>query len=108
VIQNGRTTRIGKVDQPTKIANAARRRGRTGLFSGKSFGVKADGLSLRPENPTNARDAYKIMAVTQLKRKAKRNQAIANNRTAAIKQLTRKPEVKKVDVEAIKASFAQK
>ncbi len=48
------------------------------------------------------------MAVTQLKRKAKRNQAIANNRTAAIKQLTRKPEVKKVDVEAIKASFAQK
>jgi hypothetical protein len=48
------------------------------------------------------------MAVTQLKRKAKRNRAIANNKTAAIKQLTQKPDIKKVDVEAIKASFAQK
>ena len=48
------------------------------------------------------------MAVTELKRKARRNRAIANNKVSAIKQLLRKPTIKNVDVEAIKASFAEK
>ncbi|GAB3956244.1 hypothetical protein GCM10028805_45500 [Spirosoma harenae] len=56
--------------------------------------------------PTNL--VYTIMAVTELKRKARRNRAVANNKTAAIKQLLRKPIIKNVDVEAIKASFAEK
>ncbi len=48
------------------------------------------------------------MAVTELKRKGRKNRAIANNKTAAIKQLLRRPTIKNVDVEAIKASFAEK
>ncbi|QJW89858.1 hypothetical protein HNV11_10960 [Spirosoma taeanense] len=48
------------------------------------------------------------MGITELKRKGRRNRAIANNKTAAIKQLLRKPVIKNVDVEAIKASFAEK
>jgi hypothetical protein len=47
------------------------------------------------------------MAVTQLKRKAKRNQAIAKNRIAEIKRLSLKVDVRRVDVEALKAEFAK-
>jgi hypothetical protein len=45
------------------------------------------------------------MAVTQLKRKARRNQAIAKNRVNTIKRLVKKPEIKKVSVEELKAAF---
>lgn len=48
------------------------------------------------------------MGVTRLKRKEKRNRAVANNRVARIKQLTKKPVIQNVDVEAIKAEFAAK
>ncbi len=47
------------------------------------------------------------MAVTQLKRKAKRNQAVAKNRVAEIKRLSYKVEIKRVDVEELKAQFAK-
>jgi hypothetical protein len=45
------------------------------------------------------------MGVTELKRKSRRNKTVANNRVARIKNLLRKPEVRNVDIEAIKASF---
>ncbi len=48
------------------------------------------------------------MGVTRLKRKELRNRANANNRTARIKQLSFKPIIANVDVEAIKAEFAAK
>ncbi|MFD1143175.1 hypothetical protein ACFQ4C_18760 [Larkinella insperata] len=48
------------------------------------------------------------MGVTELKRKDKKNKARANNKTAKIKQLLRRPDIKNVDVDAIKASFAEK
>ncbi|MFP4094902.1 MAG: hypothetical protein ACLFUB_10475 [Cyclobacteriaceae bacterium] len=48
------------------------------------------------------------MGVTRLKRKGLRNKARAKQRNARIKQLTKKPPVKQVDVEAIKAEFEQK
>lgn len=48
------------------------------------------------------------MGVTALKRKDRRNKAIANNRVVAIKRLSLKPTIKNVDVEAIKASFEKK
>jgi hypothetical protein len=48
------------------------------------------------------------MGISELKRKGRRNRAIANNKTNAIKQLLRKPVIKNVDVDAIKASFAEK
>jgi hypothetical protein len=48
------------------------------------------------------------MAVTRLKRKERKNRAIANNKTARIKTLTAKPVIKNVDVEAIKKEFAEK
>ena len=47
------------------------------------------------------------MAVTQLKRKSRKNRAIANNKVADIKRLTLKPTIKRVDVEELKAQFAQ-
>jgi hypothetical protein len=47
------------------------------------------------------------MGVTRLKRKEKRNLAKAVNRTAKIKQLMKRPVIKNVDVEAIKAEFAK-
>ena len=50
---------------------------------------------------------YTIMG-TELKRKDRKNKARANNKIARIKQLLRRPEIKNVDVEAIKASFAEK
>lgn len=46
------------------------------------------------------------MAVTRLIRKEKRNRSIATNKVEGIKKLTRKPIIKLVDVEAIKAEFA--
>ncbi len=48
------------------------------------------------------------MGITKLERKGRRNAAIAINKQTYIKQITRKPIIKKVDVEAIKASFAEK
>ncbi|TAE33901.1 MAG: hypothetical protein EAZ91_00880 [Cytophagales bacterium] len=50
---------------------------------------------------------YTIMG-TELKRKDRKNKARANNKVQRIKQLLQKPEIKNVDVEAIKASFAEK
>lgn len=47
------------------------------------------------------------MAVTRLKRKAKRNQAVAKNRIATIKRLSLKLDIKRVDVEELKAEFAK-
>ncbi|MDZ7935807.1 MAG: hypothetical protein U5M51_12770 [Emticicia sp.] len=47
------------------------------------------------------------MAVTRLKRKAKRNQAVAKNRIATIKRLSLKLDIKRVDVETLKAEFAK-
>lgn len=47
------------------------------------------------------------MAVTRLKRKGRKNRAVANNKQAAIKRLTQKPEIKKVDVEELKAEFSK-
>ena len=44
---------------------------------------------------------------TELKRKDRKNKARANNKIAKIKELLRKPEIKNVDVAAIKASFAE-
>ena len=48
------------------------------------------------------------MAVTELKRKGRRNKTKANNRVARIKDLLRTPVIKNVDVEAIKAEFEAK
>ena len=50
---------------------------------------------------------HNTMAVTQLKRKAKRNQAVAKNRIATIKRLSLKLDVKRVDIEELKAEFAK-
>jgi hypothetical protein len=46
------------------------------------------------------------MGVTRLKRKEKRNRAVAKARVAKIKHLTTVPVIKNVDVEEIKKSFA--
>ncbi|MHB9147024.1 MAG: hypothetical protein ACYC2U_00975 [Candidatus Amoebophilus sp.] len=46
------------------------------------------------------------MAVTRLERKVKRNRMNAIKRQNRIKQLLKKPVIKNVDIEAIKASFA--
>jgi hypothetical protein len=48
------------------------------------------------------------MAVTRLKRKERRNSDKATRRKADIKLLTQVPVIKKIDVEAIKKSFAEK
>lgn len=50
----------------------------------------------------------KNMGVSALKRKDRKNKARANNAVSRIKQLLRKPEIRNVDVDAIKASFAEK
>ncbi|MDF2456642.1 MAG: hypothetical protein K0R51_2635 [Cytophagaceae bacterium] len=48
------------------------------------------------------------MGVTRLKRKEKRNRAISTNKVNGIKVLTRKPVIKKVDVqELLKAAAAK-
>lgn len=48
------------------------------------------------------------MAVTRLKRKGKRNKAVAGQRLSSIKLLTATPVIKNVDVEALKAGFSGK
>ncbi len=48
------------------------------------------------------------MAVTKLLRKSKRNVMIPQNKQVLMKQRSWKPEIKRVDVEAIKAEFAAK
>jgi hypothetical protein len=47
------------------------------------------------------------MGVTQLKRKSRKNRAVANNKIDAIKKLTLKPMIKKVDAETLKQEFAK-
>lgn len=44
------------------------------------------------------------MGVTRLKRKDKRNKIVSKVRTAAIKQLTKTPVIKKIDIEELKKS----
>ncbi len=48
------------------------------------------------------------MAVTRLKRKERRNNAIAQARVAELKRITMRPVIKNIDIEAIKKSFAEK
>jgi len=48
------------------------------------------------------------MAVTRLERKVKRNRINATKAQNRIKQLLRRPVIKNVDIEAIKASFDKK
>ena len=48
------------------------------------------------------------MAVTRLERKDRKNKARAINKNENIKQLSRKPVIKQVDIEAIKKEFAEK
>jgi len=48
------------------------------------------------------------MGVSELKRKGRKNRARANNKQRIIKQLLSRPDIKNVDVEAIKAGFAEK
>ena len=47
------------------------------------------------------------MGVTQLKRKSRKNRAIANNKMAKIKELSLKPTITKVDVDSLKSDFAK-
>lgn len=47
------------------------------------------------------------MGVTQLKRKSRRNRAVANNKISAIKRLTLRPDIKRVSVEELKAEAAK-
>jgi len=47
------------------------------------------------------------MGVTQLKRKSRKNRAVANNKMAKIKELSLKPMIVKVDVDTLKAEFAK-
>jgi ribosomal protein L12E/L44/L45/RPP1/RPP2 len=47
------------------------------------------------------------MAVTRLKRKHRKNIARANNKQRVIKQLLSTPVIKNVDIEELKAQFAQ-
>jgi hypothetical protein len=51
-------------------------------------------------------EIQKAMGVTRLKRKDRRNKAVANARVKRIKQLTLTPVIKKVDVEELKKSFS--
>ena len=48
-----------------------------------------------------------LMSVTRLKRKHRKNIARANNETAKIKNLLRTPVLKNVDIDELKARFAQ-
>jgi len=45
------------------------------------------------------------MAVTKLNRKLRRTKAVPKNAKARIKQLLWKPEIKRVDIEVLKAAF---
>jgi len=46
------------------------------------------------------------MGVTRLKRKERKNRAVANNLQSYIKQLARKPILKNVDIEELKKQTA--
>jgi hypothetical protein len=46
------------------------------------------------------------MGVTQLKRKSRKNRAVSNNKVAAVKRLSKRPEIKKVTVEELKAQIS--
>ena len=46
------------------------------------------------------------MGLTRLMRKARLNRTVAKKRLQAIKKNNRKPTIKNVDIEAIKAEFA--
>jgi hypothetical protein len=48
------------------------------------------------------------MAVTKLDRKLRRTKAVPKNAKERIKQLLWKPEIKKVDIEVLKAEYAAK
>jgi hypothetical protein len=48
------------------------------------------------------------MGITRLKRKEKRNRAVAKARVSKIKQLTARPIIKNIDIEEIKKGFAVK
>ena len=48
------------------------------------------------------------MAAIRLERKGLKNKARANNKQKKIKQLNTQPVVRKIDVEAIKAEWANK
>ena len=50
---------------------------------------------------------YKIMAVTRLQRKVKRKVINVTKAQNRLQQLLRKPVIKNVDIEAIKASFVK-
>ncbi|RYD70729.1 MAG: hypothetical protein EOP53_24905 [Sphingobacteriales bacterium] len=47
----------------------------------------------------------RTMAVTRLKRKDRKNKAVANNRIERVKQLLRVPVIANVDPEELKAQF---
>jgi len=47
------------------------------------------------------------MAATSLKRKARKNRTVARKRVDNIQRLQQKPVIKNVDIEAIKAEFAE-
>ncbi|MBX2952917.1 MAG: hypothetical protein KF870_10445 [Leadbetterella sp.] len=47
------------------------------------------------------------MGVTQLKRKSRKNRAVANDKVSAVKRLTLKPTIRKVSVEELKAEAAK-
>ena len=49
---------------------------------------------------------YTVMGVTRLKRKERKNRAVANNLQSYIKQLARKPILKNVDIEELKKQTA--
>ena len=51
-------------------------------------------------------NSEKIMGVTRLKRKDRRNKSKANARVKRIKQLTLTPVIRKIDVEELKKSFS--
>ena len=48
------------------------------------------------------------MGVTRLKRKEKRNRAIAKAKVSRVKQLMARPVIKNIDIEEIKKTFAAK
>ena len=48
------------------------------------------------------------MAITRLVRKAKKNRVVSKKRVTNIKRLTKTPVIKNVDIEQIKAEFANK
>ncbi len=48
------------------------------------------------------------MGITRLVRKAKKNRTVSRQRVNSIKRLTSKPVIKNVDIEQIKADFANK